>query len=427
MPRTWAVVKREFSESIHSRMFIIGTLFGPLFMVAMIAFQAFMMRTGGGEKAVVIADGTGVPLGARVAEALQRKQPGEDEREHTRFFVQVVQLTPADSASLHQTLLARIEAKDIDGIVWLTPGVLRGQPAVYEGRSATNVAVTVQLRAAIQSAVQSLRLAEEGIDPTRLAVALRPVELRTRKAATGAAEGSGEALLVLGYAMGLGIYFVVMIFGMAVMRGVLEEKKDRIVEVVVSSIRANDLMLGKVLGIGGASLLQVSVWAGFVALGLHFGRGVLAHMGVGGVVLPHVPGSVGVIFLSYFAGGFMLYAAFYATLGAMAASDQDMQQLQLPATMLLVISFLVMFRAMMDPEGGISRATSWIPFSSPMVMPVRAALSAVPLWEVAGSLATLLLSALVIVWIGGKIYRIGILATGKKPSMAEIARWVRTA
>ena len=428
MPRTWPVVKREFGETVRSRMFIIGTLFGPLLMVGMMALQFVMMHTGGGVKALVIVDATGGQLGQRVAAALRRSEPGDEDR--TRFIVELEPIGSRNPAALRQDVLARTNPKSpvqIDGMLWLPSDVMSGGAALYEGRSATNIAVMVQVRSALQNAVQSIRLEQQGIDPLRLATALKPVQFESRKAAGGSAEGSGEALFVLGYAMGFAIYFVVLIFGMAVMRGVLEEKKDRIVEVVVSSIRAQDLMLGKVLGIGGASLLQVGVWAGFTALALTFGGGLLARLGAPGAQMPHVPGSVAVVFLAYFAGGFLLYAGLYAALGAMAASDQDLQQLQMPATMLLLLSFFVMFRAMMDPEGGVARVASWVPFSAPMVMPIRAALSPVPLWDLAGSFTTLVLSALLIIWVGAKIYRVAILATGKKPSLAELGRWVRAA
>ncbi len=428
MPRTWAVVKREFTEVLRSKMFLIGTLFGPLLLVGIMALEIVMVRSGGGEKSLVLVDATSVQVGPGVARALETRAAarGPGGRQ-TIFHVQVLALGTQDAESVRKSAQGRIDRKEIDGYIWLPADILDGGTATYVGRSATNMELVARIQASVQNAVQTVRLAEQGIAPERLATALKRVPFETRKAASGAAQGSGTALFFLGYILGYAIFMVVVIFGAAVMRGVLEEKKDRIVEVVVSSIRAKDLMMGKVLGIGGASLVQVGVWVLFAALGLAYGADVLARFGVAGVQMPKVPGSLAIVFLLYFAGGFFLYSGMYAALGAMAASDQDMQQLQMPVVMVLMFSYLVTIRAMTDPEGGISRIASWIPFSSPMIMPIRTALTPVSPLEIAGSFATLLAGALVIVWLGGKIYRVGILATGKRPSLKELASWLKAA
>ncbi len=428
MPRTWAVIKREFTEVLRSKMFIIGTLFGPLLFVGILVLEVFMIRAGGGEKSLVLVDGTSGQVGQDVARALETRVPAQGPGgRQTIFHVQVIALGTQDAGGVRSAAQARIDRKEIDGYIWLPANILDGGAATYVGRSATNMEVVARIQGSVQNAVQSVRLAEQGIAPEKLATALRRVPFETRKAASGAAQGSGTALLVLGYILGYAIFMVVVIFGVAVMRGVLEEKKDRIVEVVVSSIRAEQLMMGKVLGIGGASLVQVGVWVIFAALGLRYGSTLLAHFGAPGVQMPKVPGTVAVVFLLYFAGGFFLYAGLYAALGAMAASDQDMQQLQMPVVMVLMLSYFMQIRAMADPEGTLARVASWVPFSSPLIMPIRTALTPVSPLEIAGSIATLILVGVGIIWLGGKIYRVGILATGKRPSLRELGVWLRAA
>jgi len=428
MPRTWAVIKREFTEVLRSKMFIFGTLFGPLLFVGIMVLEVAMIRAGGGEKSLVLVDATPAQVGQGVARALQTPAAahGPGGRQ-TIFHVQVLALGTQDSAAVRQAAQGRVDRKEIDGYIWLPASVLDGGTAEYVGRSATNMELVARIEGSVQNAVQGVRLAEQGIAPQRLAKALQRVPFEARKATSGGAQGSGTALFFLGYVLGLVIYMVVIIFGAAVMRGVLEEKKDRIVEVVVSSIKAKELMMGKVLGIGGASLLQVAVWVGFAALGLAYGADIMARFGATGVEMPKVPGSLGAIFLLYFAGGFFLYAGVYAALGAVAASDQDMQQLQMPVIFLLMFSYISTMRAMTDPEGAFARVASWIPFSSPMIMPIRSALTPVSPLEIAGSFASLLLGAVLIVWLGGKIYRVGILATGKRPTLKELAVWLRAA
>ncbi|HET9983319.1 MAG TPA: ABC transporter permease [Longimicrobiales bacterium] len=426
MSRTWAIVKREFGESVRSRMFIIGTLFGPLLMFGLGAFQVAMLRGGGGEKAVVVVDGSGAGVGQTVARLLETVPPGDDASRATRFHAEVVAAPAGGLEALRPGLESRIDRKEIDGYLWLPAGMLAGDTARYAGKSATNTLLVAQMRRAVQGAVQSARLAGQGIDPGRLAVALRPVPLETSKAGSGTARGSGQALYFLGYILGFIVYFSVLLFGAAVMRGVLEEKKDRIVEVVVSSVRAGQLMLGKVVGIGGAGLLQMTVWVVFAAIGLKYGDAIMTRFGLPALHPPQVPGSVAVAFLAYFAGGFFLYASMYAALGAMAASDQDMQQLQFPVVLCLMMSFFLMFRALADPESNVARLASWFPLSSPMVMPIRSALTHLSPLEIAGSYAALIGTALAVVWVGGRIYRIGILATGQRPTPAEVVRWIRT-
>lgn len=428
MSRTWAVVKREFGESVRSRIFIIGTLFGPLLIVGLFSLQALMFRGGGGEKALAVVDATGAGVGDRVASTLRIVPPGEEEAsDRTRFRVEVLPVAARDAEALRSELRGRIAAKQLDGYVWLPANVLADGKASYEGRSATNLGMMVQLRSALQGAVQSLRLSQQGIDPERLASALRPVSLETQKSSGGSASGSGRALFFLGYGLGFVVYLVVIIFGAAVMRGVLEEKKDRIVEVVVSSIRAEQLMLGKVLGIGGASVLQVAVWVLVAALSLRYGGAVMTAMGMPNAQMPRIPGALGVTFLLFFAAGFFLYSGLYAALGALAASDGDMQQLQMPVIFIVLFAYMVMFRAMTDPEGTVARVASWVPLSSTFVMPIRSALAPVSVLEIAGSLATLVAGGLLVTWIGGKIYRVGILATGKRPRMGELIRWLKAA
>ncbi|MBX6365555.1 MAG: ABC transporter permease [Gemmatimonadetes bacterium] len=425
MSRTWAIVKREFGESVRGRMFIIGTLFGPLLMFGMGAFQVAMIRGSGGEKSIVVVDGTGMGLGEAVARLLETVPPGEAGSRAMRFHTEVVAAPAGGVEALRPALEARIDRKEIDGYLWLPAGMLAGDTARYAGKSATNTVLVARLGRAVQGAVQSARLAGQGIDPERLAQAMRPVPLETAKAGAGTARGSGQALYVLGYLLGFVVYLSVLLFGAAVMRGVLEEKKDRIVEVVVSSVRAGQLMLGKVVGIGGAGLLQMTVWVVFAAIGLKYGDAIAGHFGLPALHPPQVPGSVAVAFLAYFAGGFFLYASMYAALGAMAASDQDMQQLQFPVVLCLMMSFLLMFRALADPEGDIARLASWFPLSSPMVMPIRSVLTHLSWLEIAGSYAALIATALAVVWAGGRIYRIGILATGRRPTPAEVVRWIR--
>jgi ABC-2 type transport system permease protein len=437
MSRTWAIVKREFTESVRARTFLIGTILGPVFMIGIFAVQFLILsRTGGGEHTIVILDATGQGLGQEVAATLQADERVAGRGARASYTADVQAVTETDAETRITALNERIVAGELDGFLYLPPDIAEGGLARYEGENATNSTVTSDVRSAVQQAVQESRLESQGFDASRVSQALLPVRLETAKTGDEGATGSAQAAAVLGFLMGFAIYMVVLLYGAAVMNGVLEEKRDRIVELIVSSVRAQTLMLGKVVGIGGAGVLQMSIWVAFAAVLLMNGAAIASTIGASeetvqmlsqSQLLPSVPASVGVLFILFFAGGFFLYSTIYAILGAIATTNQEAQQLVFPIIIPLILGFFIVPAAIENPDGTLAIVGSLIPFTSPMVMPVRAVISGVPFLELLLSLALLIGTGLAIVWIGGKIYRIGIFATGKRPSLKEVWRWVRTA
>ena len=424
MSRAMPVIKREFAESVRTKMFIIGTLFGPVLILAIFFLPALMMRGGVSERSIAIVDESG-SVGAQVAQMLKPPEEtvadGSDEK-RTIYTIELIDPGSRDAAAIRAELDPRVEAEELDGVLWIPDDVLEGGQVRYEGENATSFSQMAELRSVVQQTVQQQRLAGSGIDQQALAVALQRVPFEARTPS-----GTGESLFLLAWVVGYAMMLVVMLFGFAVMRGALEEKRDKIVEVVMSSISARDLLLGKVLGIGGAALVQVSVWVIFAAITLTQGETIAAKMGVTLPELPVVPAAVGVVLLLFFAGGFFLYASLYASIGAIATTDQEAQQLTFPIQLLLMVAFFMMFSVANNAEGTASVAGSMIPFTSPLIMPMRMALSSVPPLDVAIAVALLFGTGLAVVWAAAKIYRIGMLATGKKPSMREVARWIRTA
>lgn len=426
MSRTWPVVEREFTEMVRTKAFVVGTVLGPLLIVGMIALQVALARAGGGERRIaVVAAGDGA-VAREVAAALAEPAPGAAGEERTRFEAEVGEAGGGDPDALRAELVRRIEAEELDGYLWLPAGVVDGEAALYEGTNATNFGELERIRAAVQMAVQGVRLRSSGIDPRRVEDALRPVPFEARKTGGKAASGTPAALFVLTYILGLATYMVVILYGNAVMRGVLEEKRDRIVEVIVSSIRADQLMTGKVVGIGGAGMLQIGIWIGFAALALAFGGDVATRLGGRPPELPDVPGSVAAVFLFFFSAGFFLYAGVYAAMGAIATTDQEAQQLQIPVILPLVVALSMMGTVLNDPSGAVAVAGSLVPLTAPVVMPMRAAVSEVPWPQLAGSAAVMLATAFAVLRIAAKVYRTGILATGKRATMAEVWRWLRS-
>lgn len=423
MSRVAAVFRREFNESVRTKMFAIGTIFGPVLIGALFLLPALLMRGGPAERSIVIADASGRGTGQQVEALLAPPADAPADNQRTIYRLQVVDVAGRQESEVRAELQPRVEAEELHGVLWIPADVYEGGQPRYEGKNATSFRQMGELRSAVQQAVQQQRLSELNVDPARLAQALQPVPFEAR---TPAGSG-GESLFLLAYVMGYGIFLVVMLFGAAVMRGTLEEKRDKIVEVIVSSMRARDLLLGKVLGIGGAALLQVAVWVAFAAIVLAYGDEIAARMGVTLPELPRVPLSVGIVLLIFFAGGFFLYASLYAAIGAIATTDQEAQQLMFPVMLPLLVGYMMMFSISNDAEGTVAVAGSLIPFTSPLVMPMRMSMAEVPPLEVAASLLLLIGAGLAVIWLAAKIYRIGMLATGKRPTMRELGRWLRTA
>lgn len=429
MSRTWAVVRREFLEMIGTRAFLFGTLLGPLFMLGLMGLQVFMAtRAGGGsERTIVVVDRSEAELGQMVGQILGG---GQGESRRATFHVEFAGDEEASATSSDDGLRAHLQARmsegEIDGFLWIPADVMEGGVVSYDGKNASSIADMERIRGAVQTAVQGARLAAAGIDEVAVREAMRRVPFDARNTDENAASGSAGALMGLTYILGFAVYIVVILYGNAVLRGVLEEKRERIVEVVVSSIRSEQLLIGKVLGIGGAGIFQVAIWVGFGALALTRGGDLVARLGATLPELPSVPLSVGLIFLFFFATGFLLYATMYAAVGSMATTDQEAQQLQMPVLMLLVVAISMMGSVMMDPNGTAAVIGSLVPFTAPIIMPMRAVGTGIPAVQLIGSVALIVLAVVVLLWVSARIYRIGILATGRRPTLREVWQWVRT-
>ncbi len=348
-------------------------------------------------------DASGLGIGGYVSEALFA-DPGVSgtARSRTLYTTQVIDLSVpasvrglalAGPGSVLGSLKQSVEAKTIDGYLWLPNGLLDGAKAQYEGSNATNFGEMSEIRSAVQRAVQRARLEVAGIDPDAVGEAFQQVGFEAKKAGD-TSRGSTGPLVVLGQLMGFVIYFLVIIYGYAVARSIQEEKKDRIVEILLSSIRPENLMAGKVLGIAAAGILQVTVWAVVAGLALTLGRGFLQQFEGLGFELPQV------------------------------TSDQEVQQMQFPLIMPLMMGFFMAFAVLNDPDGPTSVTGSLIPFTSPVVMPIRATMVNVPGVELAASILFLTFTCAAFLWIGSRVYRVSILATGKRPTLRQLWRWM---
>ncbi|HUG39457.1 MAG TPA: ABC transporter permease [Longimicrobiales bacterium] len=432
MSRTWPVIKREFTEMVRTKAYVLGTLLGPLIIVAFIGVPLLFLRAGGGgERHVRVLDATGTLVGEEIAATLNATSAaaaGQADLGDSRFVAEARAVTGSgeeERRSARQEVSR--DGSELDGFLFLAPDFMESGRALYEGRNATSVTQMGQLRSMVTQVVRTRRLNDAGVTPEVLAQVLRPVSIDARKPGAEDEEGAeAETAPVIGMLMAMAVYFAVALFAASVMRGVLEEKRDRIVEVLLSSVPARNFMFGKVLGIGAASLLQMLVWVGFAAAALTFGPGLARSAGLAAPALPQIPASVGVVFLFFFATGFLLYAAMFGAAGAIATTDQEANQLQFPVTIPLLIGFFMMYTLMADAESAMAVAGSLIPFTAPVVLPMRSMMTDIPTGQYIGAVVLMLLTVWGIMVAAAKIYRIGVLSTGKKPTLQELGRWLRT-
>jgi ABC-2 type transport system permease protein len=220
------------------------------------------------------------------------------------------------------------------------------------------------------------------------------------------------------------MYISIFMYGAFILRGVMEEKNNRIVEVMISSVRPTDLMLGKIVGIGCVGLTQYAVWAVLASLATVPAVGMAMGMEGG---LPAISVSTLVAFVVFFLLGYFLYASLYAALAAPFNTEQEAQQFIMIPGMILVLTSTTWFFAFNSPNGALAQTLSFFPLSSPLMMFMRISVQPPPAWQIGLSIAILLGSIWGMAWLAGRIYRVGILMYGKKPTIPEIFRWVRQA
>ena len=416
MRKIWAVIRREFVERIRTRWFWIMALLGPLFFAAVFVLPT-VLAGGGGIRQIVVVDATTGSVGARITQLLN----------DSRVFRAV---RVSAGGEVVDSLTGEVEQKRLGGFLILTDAAVDSGKAEYRGSNVSGFATVGALQRTIGEVVSAVRLEREGVDPRSVARARIAVRLETKKIAGGKTTGETAAQsFSLAYFMGIILYTAILLYGINVMSSVLEEKTTRIVEVLVSSLRPFQLMLGKVLGVGAVSILQFLIWGVSARILLAHRPGFLTAGDLGEpdpvFQVPHVSGATAAVFITYFLGGFFLYSAMFAAVGAMSSSEQEARQAQQPVSWLLVLSFVSMFGMLNDPASAFSVTLSLVPFSAPIAMPVRWAAGNLPTYEIALSLGILAVSIVAVTWIAARIYRVGILMTGKRPNLRELVRWVR--
>jgi len=309
-----------------------------------------------------------------------------------------------------------------EGYLILPPGILDNAEPVYRAKNTSDFSI-VALRQAISSAVSQRRLERAHIDHRQIAEYTKQVDLKREKiSASGKLESGGENSFILGFVMLFFIYMTVLFYGLFVMRGVIEEKQSRIIEVLISSAKPMQVMMGKLIGIGLVGLTQLLIWVLSTVILSMFGASILASKGIS---IPQVPVTLLICFVTYFVLGYFLFATLYAMVGATVSSEEEAQQAQFPVTILIIIPMMIFGMIVSNPNSPSSIALSMVPFFAPTLMMMRITVASPPVWQILLSMAIMVATILGCLWVASRIYRVGILMYGKRPSLAELGRWLR--
>ena len=429
------VIRREFLERVKNKSFIITTILMPVFMLAMMAAPALIMMVAGSEeRGITVIDETGT-IGARL----------QSDKE-THFTL--LESTPLDSA---------LADTEVAGVLYIPAGIMDGKvsPRLYTNGS-SSIALENNVSSQIDGIIEEERLKQydiENLDKILEEVHsdVKLMSIRNDKEDGESQSASAAVSYLIGIILTFLLYMCLLLYGQMVMTSIIEEKNNRVLEIVVSSVKPTHLMLGKICGIGLVAVTQILIWGVLIAAMSAFvlpaiipdtaltemsalNAGTLdatsASMDVEILQAMSLMSNVGYILqlfgllILFLTGGFLLYAAIYAAIGSAVDNIQDASQLQSFVIFPIIIGIIFGMTAASDASSPAAIWTSFIPFTSPMVMMARVP-SGIPMWEIGLSLAILYASFLLMVWIAAKIYRVGIFMYGKKPSIKDLIRWAR--
>ncbi len=437
----WVIATREYLARIRTKGFWIATIGLPVLMAAVLILPALLLTRTTSAHRLVIVDTTGELGEALIAELrddsefrkaldqLDETLDGVDTSaldDKLQGFVPLLEAPDADLERQRAELDQRIMTGEIDAWVWISEQGLAEDRIEYHAESVSNFVTQERLGRAASSVIRSFRLADAGLDVEQIERLQRSVSLTTlRVTEAGSREQSAATGVMLAYTLFFMLYISILVYGQQVMLGVIEEKSSRIVEVIVATTRPVELMMGKLAGICCVALTQLAIWLGTVAL-LTLPP-VVARLGAlpEGIDIPTLDPWLVVHFFAFFILGFILFSSFYGSVGAAFNNIQEAQQFAGIGAIFAVAPMLLFWMVLNDPDSSLSVVASLIPFFTPLLMLLRLAVKAPPWWQVALGYALTVSLALATIWLSARIYRVGILMYGKKPSLPEIWRWIR--
>ncbi len=436
MSKFWVVFRREYAQVVKKKSFVIGIFLTPVLMAAFMVVPTFLagMKSSETEKLIVI-DQSGYDIGYKFSEALAEYKL-DDGKTPYYDVGQIFHIGPDDTsrfAVIQDSLSQLINAKELKYFLVLKPGAYLSDTNIYLVTNSDNFRSINRFERKISDIVSSIRLQMSNVNLSvdSLLSLTEQVDLKVRDA-KGESIPFGtkyiSALIFVGIMFGM-----IFGYGQLVMRSVIEEKNSRIMEVLLSSISPFQLMLGKVMGLGAATFTQVGVWF-VLGAGLYMMKGSFnIDPSLDRILFNPV---IICFFILYMISGYILFSTLFALIGSIVNTEKEAQSFIFPITMIMVLPFMLAIHVVQEPNSTLSVALSFIPFLTPTMMIMRVIFIAPTLTEYSllsgivgeASLAFILvvLTTLGMIWLTAKIFRVGILMYGKRPTLPEIMKWVRS-
>jgi len=407
------IARREYLEQVRGRAFRLTTVLLPLLFGALL-FVAYLTdhKSTSGKHVVIAADN--VVLAQDVREQLL-------EEKDAKFTVAVVAPATLEDRAI---LLQKVQSKAIDGFLWIEHSAGGTPAASYISHSSSDYITTSRLKIALNSGLVNARLTASGMNQGEADALLREVSIKALEVNRQgeAVKGSGAASLNKGLIMSFLLTMTTLLYGLDMARSIIEEKASRIFEVMLSIAKPDDLLAGKLIGVGAVGLTQIAIWV--AAAALIAGSALAAPLLTGDFAI-HFSWIEGILFPLYFVLGYFLYSSLFSGLAATCETAQELQMYMPLAAAPVWLSFGITPLLLSDPNSVLAIAASFFPLTAPFIMMLRIGLQMPPAWQFAVSIGLMIVSIWAVLWFSSRLYRVGILMYGKRATLPELLRWLR--
>ena len=419
MKKIITLIKREYKEAVFKKSFLIITLLTPLLLIALGVLPSFLLMLETEKSYTIhVIDESGLiadQLSASLQETLKDGKP-----KYIFHEVSVTKTALPDSMSIQKGLISEDK---IDGLLYIPASIADTGNVEFYSQNVANLGLNRELQETVNKIVSTYRIHQSGLNPLLVEKLTKHINMKTIKITKEGEES--ESGFVKEYfstfIFVLILYMSLILYGTSIMRGIIQEKTTRIIEILLSTASAFQLMAGKILGLGAVGLTQYLIWATVGMLVVIFGSSILPQTGQFLSLNP----IIFVYFVVFYILGYFLFSSLYAAIGAMTNSDQEAQNLSTPVVMILVVPIVMLGFIIKNPDSALSIFLSQFPLFSPIIMFTRINITQPSTLEILSSIIILMVTNILLIWLTSKIYRVGILMYGKRPSLAQVLKWIK--
>jgi ABC-2 type transport system permease protein len=437
--KIFAVLKREYLAAVRKKMFVFMTLFFPVLMSGLMFIPIMMMTRALGDKNIAVVDATG-RLASALSKPLTPEVPNARDavRGRRRDLPQALRLEYVDAHGQNaqeaakpylSRLMAGKQRSDALDAVFVVPANVFDDPNAkftFYSRSATDIMTQERLAAAANHAMQRQRLLDRGITGAQLDAITASNDVEgVQLSRSGEQKKGGELNFILAFVLAALLIVPAFMYGVEIMRGIVQEKSDRVMEVLISSMSPFELLTGKISGVALVGLTQIGVWLLILGGGAAIGATAASMAGIN--VMQFLRPTLFIYFIVFFVLGYLTYVCVYAVAGAACNTDKEAQQMMMPIQLVMMMPWFVMMPIITNPESKMAVMFSLMPVFGPVTMFARTVASEPPVWHIALSIGVSIVTIFVFFWATAKIFRVGVLSYGKRPTIPELWRWMKVA